>query len=107
MPAKPSIFRCQVFSRIEIIVGVIRPKPFRDQLVAGPVVTVNDIAEIKQVLVKRSATAARGMSGGICELALIITPTKCAADCVVRPSWPDTVRAGSTDYAGLTGGWSG
>jgi hypothetical protein len=65
MPAKPSIFRCQVFSRIEIIVGVIRPKPFRDQLVAGPVVTANDIAEIKQVLVKRSATAARGMSGGI------------------------------------------
>ncbi len=39
--------------------------------------------------------------------ALFITLTTSAADCVVRPSWPDRIRAGSPDYARFVSDWPG
>ena len=37
--------------------------------------------------------------------ALTATPTTRAANCVVMPSWPDTIRAGSPDHAGDARAW--
>jgi len=34
--------------------------------------------------------------------ALIIIAARRSGGCVVRPSWPDGIRAGSPDYAGVT-----
>ncbi|MFB1490727.1 MULTISPECIES: hypothetical protein [unclassified Thiocapsa] len=41
------------------------------------------------------------------QLAMFITPTTRPRDCVVRPSWPDRIRAGSPDYARFVGRWPG
>jgi hypothetical protein len=37
--------------------------------------------------------------------ALIVIAARRSAGCVVRPSWPDGIRAGSPDYAGATISW--
>ncbi len=40
------------------------------------------------------------------QASIIPSPTS-ATKCVVRPSWPDRIRAGSPDYAGTASSWTG
>jgi hypothetical protein len=42
-----------------------------------------------------------------CKMALLITPTRWAGDCLVRASSPDSVRPGWPDYAPFVSRWTG